>query len=56
MSSRCDIDDKTHSLKCEQSLWVKLLTLSGPFLKIRKPVLNNQLDHYSLPLFLHGIM
>ena len=35
-------------------LFVKLFT-SGPSLQIRKPVLNNQLEHDSLPLFRHGI-
>ena len=36
-------------------LFVKLFTSSGPSLQIRKPVLNDQLENDSLPLFCHGI-
>ena len=34
--------------------FVKLFTSSGPSLQTRKPVLNNQLEHDSLPLLCHG--
>ena len=36
-------------------LLLKLMTLSDHSLQIRKPVLNDQLQHDSLPLFPHGI-
>ena len=35
--------------------FVKLFTLPVPTLQVRKPVLNNQLEHDSLSLFHHGI-
>ena len=50
-SSLCNKGDKTHSLKYQQS-FRKIIYISS-FLQLRRPVLNNQLEHGSLSLFCH---
>ena len=52
----CLLKRKGGSNISRQILFIKLFTSLNPSLQIRKPVLNNQLEHDSLPLFRHDIM